>query len=691
MRLGKKILIVFAVIELFWRNKIMKKLTAIFLVLSMVLTLAGCAGTTVVVGNCTCPPGAHDTVETPTEAPAETPTEGEPAPGSELLKTGLAVIANISGSAAAAAEENGKADYDITLAAVTVDENGIIRDCVIDSVGTSVAFDAAGLPVDFDAAKSILTKNELGDSYGMKAYGGAAYEWFEQAAALADFAVGKTVEEFKGGYAGDVDLATTATIYLGGYVAAVEKAVANAQALGAKAGDELKLSVINTMDASAAQEAGGAAELSVDVAAVTMAGDVITSCYIDALQAQVEFDGSGALITDTSVAPQTKNELGEAYGMKAWAGAKFKWNEQAANFAAYVTGKTAADVAGIAINEATKPADGTDLAASVTISIGGFQALIEKVAPVSDEAAALKTGLAVIASAAESKSAEGETNGEAKYDVTVAAVTVDENGVIQSCAIDSIGTSVAFDAAGLLVDFDPAAAVLTKTELGDAYGMKAYAGAKYEWYEQAQALADFAVGKTVEELRAGAVNEAGKAADADLATTATIYLGGYVDAIEKAVANAQALGAKEGDELKLAIISKLDAGPGQDTGGAAELSVDVAAVTMAGDVITSCYIDALQAQVEFDGAGQITTDLAALFQTKNELGEAYGMKAWAGAKFEWNEQAANFAAYVTGKTAADVAGIAINEATKPADGTDLAASVTISIGGFQALIEKAAA
>ena len=40
-------------------------------------------------------------------------------------------------------------------------------------------------------------------------------------------------------------------------------------------------------------------------------------------------------------------------------------------------------------------------------------------------------------------------------------------------------------------------------------------------------------------------------------------------------------------------------------------------------------------------------------------------------------------------TADEVAGIAITETTKPADGTDLASSVTISIGGFQALIAKA--
>ena len=113
------------------------------------------------------------------------------------------------------------------------------------------------------------------------------------------------------------------------------------------------------------------------------------------------------------------------------------------------------------------------------------------------------------------------------------------------------------------------------------------------------------------------------------------------------------------------------------------------ALTTKDGKITSCYIDAVQAKIGFDTTGTITTDLTVAVQTKNELGENYGMKAWGGAKAEWNEQAAAFAAYVTGKTADEVAGIAITETTKPADGTDLASSVTISIGGFQALIAKA--
>ena len=64
------------------------------------------------------------------------------------------------------------------------------------------------------------------------------------------------------------------------------------------------------------------------------------------------------------------------------------------------------------------------------------------------------------------------------------------------------------------------------------------------------------------------------------------------------------------------------------------------------------------------------------------------MVSMAYAKAEWFEQAASFAAYVTGKTAEEVAGIAITEATKPAD-ADLAASVSISVIGFMNLIVKA--
>ncbi len=301
---------------------------------------------------------------------------------------------------------------------------------------------------------------------------------------------------------------------------------------------------------------------------------------------------------------------------------------------------------------------------------------------------AVKTGVAIVASALESKSA-GDADGEAKYDVSVVAVTVDDNGVIQSCIIDSIGTSVLFDVNGSIVS-DLTAEIPTKNELGDAYNMKLYGNAVAEWYEQAAALASFACGKTVEELRAGAVDETGHAVDADLATTATIYLGGYVSAIENAVFNAQHLGAQAGDELKLAISSSVDGSKNADAEneGLCELYTTAVALTMKDGVITSAQIDAVQGKVNFDVTGTITAGTDGVFATKNMLGEQYGMKAWGGAIAEWNEQAASFAAYITGKTADDVAGIAVDESTKPTD-ADLLTSVTIKIGEFQALVAKA--
>lgn len=356
----------------------MKKNFMLMITVVLVMALlAGCAGTVVVVGDCTCPTeGGNVTVDTqPVVGDGETP-----------LKTGLAVSTKISDSVSATAEKNGSAAYDITIAAVTVDENGVIRSCKLDSVPATVNFDAAGQIVT-DLTAVIDTKNEKGANYGMVAYGGAIAEWDAQVAALCNFAVGKTVEELKNGavsesgYAPEgTDLASSATIYLGGYVSVIEAAVNNAKYLGAIDGDELKLVTLNTVGSSvsATAEKAGTAQLDANIAVVTVKDGVISSCIIDAVQAKISFDTAGAITTDLTAAVATKNELGENYGMKAWGKATYEWNEQAASFAAYVTGKTAAEVAGIAVTETTKPADGTDLAASVTISIGDFQTLIAK-------------------------------------------------------------------------------------------------------------------------------------------------------------------------------------------------------------------------------------------------------------------------------------------------------------------------
>lgn len=297
----------------------------------------------------------------------------------------------------------------------------------------------------------------------------------------------------------------------------------------------------------------------------------------------------------------------------------------------------------------------------------------------------LKTGLAILPGISKSVSATAEANGKAEYDVTVVAVTVDENGVIRSCVIDSIGATSEFTAEGAPVEAGTVE-VKTKNELGFDYGMVAYNASAIgkEWFEQAAALAAFAEGKTMEQVKSGIAG--GYASDADLATSASIYLGGYVSGMEAAVANAKALGAETGDELKLAVTASVDA-----AGGSVQLNVDAAALTVSGETITSCTIDSLQAKVEYDTTGTVTTDISAAPKTKNELGFDYGMVAYNASAIgkEWFEQAQNFCAYITGKTFAEVAGIAVTESAAPAD-VDLAAGTTIAIGGFQKLIAKAA-
>ena len=351
----------------------MKKIISMILALAMVLALAGCAGTTVVVNNYNYY-GTDATESTTATTPVETEAT-EPVVAEGAVRTGLAITTAL-GATDASAEEAGKAEFTITLAAIMVDENDIILDCEIDAIGHEFTFDTTGT-ISSDITAEVLTKNEKGDNYGMVAWGGAIAEWYAQVDAFEAYCIGKTVDEIlngaltESGYAADADLATSATINLFDYVSALDAAYINTQVLGAEAGDELVLSCTT----SQADSAQGNAQLNVDAVALTVNGDgVITSCQLDSLQGKVAIDENGA-VGETNV--NTKNTLGFDYGMVAWAGAKYEWFEQAANFAAYITGKTAAEVAGIAIDEATKPAD-ADLATSVTISIYGFKALIAK-------------------------------------------------------------------------------------------------------------------------------------------------------------------------------------------------------------------------------------------------------------------------------------------------------------------------
>ena len=331
--------------------------------------------------------------------------------------------------------------------------------------------------------------------------------------------------------------------------------------------------------------------------------------------------------------------------------------------------------------EGNKPSGGTPAP--------GTQAPVET-QPASAGGDAVKTGLAVIPGLGSSKDASAEGDGVAQSEILLVAVTVGDDGVIDSCVIDNIQAKIGFNTSGALTT-DPTTTFPSKNELGDDYGMRKASSIGKEWNEQLAALADYAKGKTVEELKTMAVGEDGKAGDVDLAASVTLYIGSFVDGIEAAVKNAAHMGASKGDKLGLSSETSMskskDASAEEE--GLAQAYATIAAVTFHGDTVTSCCIDAVQANVNFDTAGHITTDLTAAPKTKNELGDDYGMRKASSIGKEWNEQAAGFCAYVTGKTVAEIKGLAVDEGGKAAD-ADLAATVTVGIGEFQTLIEKAA-
>ena len=301
-----------------------------------------------------------------------------------------------------------------------------------------------------------------------------------------------------------------------------------------------------------------------------------------------------------------------------------------------------------------------------------------------EEAAAVKTGVSIATSMSAAK------NGGVQVTINFTAVTVDDNGVIDAVVIDSLQATVGVDAAGQLTT-DPATQFQSKNELGDGYGMRKASSIQKEWNEQVAAFAAYCTGKTIDEVKAMPVTESGAPADADLAAGCTMGAYNFLPGIEAAVANAQHLGAKKGDVLKLVQVTNASGSKSAtaEAAGKTQVYATISALTLNGETITSCYIDAVQANAAFDATGAITSDLTAAVQTKNQLGDGYGMRKASAIGAEWNEQAAGFAAYITGRTLSEASGIAVNEGGYPTD-ADLMATTTMGIGSFLKLLEKAA-
>lgn len=275
----------------------------------------------------------------------------------------------------------------------------------------------------------------------------------------------------------------------------------------------------------------------------------------------------------------------------------------------------------------------------------------------SDDAAApetVKFGAGVYTSAPSTTDATEEKNGSGKLDVTVAAVTVDAEGKIVSCALDTASNTVGFTFDGKAVANE---GFKTKYELGDSYSMVAYGGAAQEWYKQADAFEAVVAGKTLDEVKA-LVAEANKGTEEVITAGCTIMIHEFVGAIEKAYNAASAEVAADA-VLKVKVATEQTcADAEEEKDGSNKVAVNVFAVAEdAEGKALAASSDCVEVSFTFNANGVSTLDTAKEVLSKKEQGENYGMVAYGGAQKEWFEQAAAFDAACVGKTAEEIASL----------------------------------
>ncbi|NLH92575.1 MAG: lipoprotein [Atopobium sp.] len=289
--------------------------------------------------------------------------------------------------------------------------------------------------------------------------------------------------------------------------------------------------------------------------------------------------------------------------------------------------------------------------------------------------------------------ADGEDDGSIQVNTTYAGVALDGD-VIKYVYFDIAQNKGTFNATGEITS-DAAAATLTKKEKGDDYGMKKASAIGKEWYEQAEALEKWAVGKTVNEFVNMAVtdNDGEKLADdADLKTSCTIGVDSFLAAFQVAADNASPVtgAAKIGTGSKTTM--KYTAADGEDD-GSVQSNVTYAIVALDADgKVVYTQDDVAQESAKFTSAGVIDGD-AAETPTKMAKGDDYGM-AKVSQVGEWYQQNEAFETWTVGKTSDEISGMAVvtnDEGKTVTDDADLKTGCTIGISDLQGAVVTAIA
>lgn len=309
------------------------------------------------------------------------------------VKLGLGHITSIASSKDLSTDAKGNivapaAQINTTIAAVAFDAAGKVVNVTIDVSQSKVNFDK-DLNVTTDLKAEQKTKTELGPAYGMLKASQIKKEWFEQAAELEKWMIGKTVEEIKALKVKQRDaahpavpdvpeLTSVVTMTVQDYIAAVEEAWNNAIAVPA-GGVKLGLG----HEISLAKSKAATAQVDNTMAATLFDKDgKVVGVIVDTAQTKVAYDKAGKVTADRNAEVKSKKELGDAYGMVKASSIKKDWYQQMAEFEKWMTGKTIAEIKALKVKQrdASHVAvpDVPELTSLVTITVEGYIAAVEE-------------------------------------------------------------------------------------------------------------------------------------------------------------------------------------------------------------------------------------------------------------------------------------------------------------------------
>jgi len=280
-----------------------------------------------------------------------------------------------------------------------------------------------------------------------------------------------------------------------------------------------------------------------------------------------------------------------------------------------------------------------------------------------DDKAKTKFGTAIIADA-------DTDEDEASLTATFAAVLTDADGKIIACKLDELDLESAINGN----TFADITELRTKREMGKDYGMQA-AGAKQEWFAQADAFCKYVVGMTANEV-AGIETTDGKPTDTDLSAGCTVDVTDFMRVVSAAAKNAKEAGCAAADKLGLAVTASRYA---ESDNTAPRYDVLFSAVTVGADgKLTACRTDELQHTFTL-------TDTDEDVRTKAQAGDAYGMKSASSIGLEWYQQIENLSAFLVGKTTAEIEAVPLKDGKVP----DLQSGCTIVVTAQMKNVQKA--